>query len=114
LTLKSEYREACPGCGSGLDELHSQYCDTARCAVTGNQLASCDAFNEIQTHECENTKWTGYWPGVQECFEYGLFAWFWPNVGYVPCGPDHPEAVCDLNALIMNYRWDATTQRRVQ
>lgn len=111
LTLESEYRENCPDCIAGVDEFHSENCDVARCAASGFQLISC--FLHDEDHECQPTKWSGYWPGVEECFEYGLFAWFWPNVGFIRCGPDHPEAICDLNRLIIHYRWDAKLQKRV-
>ncbi len=112
LTLESEYRETCPGCGTFINEYHSEFCDTARCGITGDQKFSCDTFNE-DNHECENTKWSGYWPGVKECFEYGLFSYFVPNLGFVPCDPEHPNAVCDLNTLLVRYAWDSNLQKRV-
>lgn len=113
LTLESEYKENCPDCNAGLNEFHGENCDVARCAVSGIQLFSCCVFDTSEIHECINTTWSGYWPGIEECFEYGLFAWFCPNVGFIPCGPEHPEAICDLNRLIVRYRWDVEKQKRV-
>ncbi len=114
VTLKEEYSATCPGCGTGTNHYHSEFCDTARCAKTGIQLISCEFFSEYEyAHVCENTTWTGYWPGVLDCFEYGLFAYFVPNVGFIPCTSDHPDAVCDLNTLVVKYDWDVKLQKRV-
>jgi hypothetical protein len=62
-------------------------------------------YENAQRHDPTKTRWTGVWPGVLECIKLGLFCW--ENFGlenpdlpwWNPCGPDHPKARPDLNAL---------------
>ena len=58
----------CPDCQVNPGEQHDRYCDVARCTSCGHQLLSC---------ECEDGEadiWTGYWPGVKECYERKMIA----------------------------------------
>lgn len=51
--------------------------------------------------------WTGEWPGVVECREFGFWCYNDPDgygnpdmhYGHIPCGPDHPRATENLNRL---------------
>jgi hypothetical protein len=105
LILENEFRDKCPGCAVKLSEFHSNGCDVQRCGMSGLQMHTCGIFDEKPNHECVFTVWDGYWPGIKECFEYGLFAYFVPNLGFVPCKADHLDAVADLNTLVRTATW---------
>lgn len=99
----------CPDCAVEPGTEHTDGCDVARCLETGLQRLSC-----LQRwHDCGNEVWSGTWPGEAECREYGLFAYLVPNgnPSWRPCGPDHPEAVPDLNRLIVEGWWDREARR---
>jgi hypothetical protein len=58
--------------------------------------------------------WTGLWPGVAECQEYGLYAKLIEGKGWVPCSKDDPDAMEDLNALRVVAEWDRQQKRFVK
>ena len=99
---------ACGDCGVKAGGVHDDGCDVARCMATGQQRLSCDG-----GHDCGRGVWTGEWPGDAECREFG----WWvqdrceEGLGFVPCAPDAPEAMPDLNRLARDAYWDATTGR---
>jgi hypothetical protein len=77
--------------------MHEDGCDTARCANTGIQRLQCDCPAEPSC----NTVWTGVWPGVAECLEFGWYSRFRPGEGgWLRCGPDDEGAGPDLNRLV--------------
>jgi hypothetical protein len=106
--LDGEGTGPCPDCGVAIGAAHDDGCDVARCHATGRQRLSCD-----HEHDCGAEAWTGTWPGVVECVELGLWAHFVPNgnPSWRPCGPDHPNAVPDLNRLVREGVWDKTAKR---
>jgi hypothetical protein len=62
--------------------------------------------------------WSGVWPGVEECREYGLYC-YWDESAkhkWVECGPDHPGATENLNRLNEwgDFYWDIPSQRWVK
>lgn len=61
----------CPGCGVLPHYEHDDGCDVARCQETGFQRLTCH-----EDHACGHDIWTGEWPGVAECIEFG---WFQPD-----------------------------------
>ncbi len=96
----------CGDCGVKPGELHIAGCDVERCAECGGQSISCDCDEPAD----ERMPWTGEWPGVVECREYG----FWcagPPWKPVPAGT--PGATEDLNRLIISCRWDKEKQKFV-
>jgi hypothetical protein len=62
----------------------------------------------------EHIPWSGEWPGVAECEELGLYAYFTPGEGWVKCSKDHPQAVHDLNTLYSDYKLDAKLKKFVK
>lgn len=58
--------------------------------------------------------WTGEWPGVAECREFGWYAKRAP-IGWHPCDQRDDGATEDLNRLYSGEaRWDRDTQRWVK
>ena len=119
-------------CGARPGEVHRDTCGVARCMWTGQQLIQCDgSFADIarqlrkdghddmaerlayhlsfsEDHDCGHDVWTGLWPGVAECEEYG----FW-CVGppWQPCAKDTLGATHDLNRLVRECKWNRETKR---
>lgn len=116
----------CHDCGASPGELHDLGCDTERCPLCGGQFLQC-----FHQHRCPTCKeewidsecvtdaegwptvvtdadrlpWTGIWPGVEECREFGWYSYFDPanrdpkTGAWHRCPPDHPQASEDLNRL---------------
>jgi hypothetical protein len=127
MTAIGEITVTCPDCGANVNATHQDGCDVARCLVTGMQRLQCDGLHDIEGPPgcftpavCGDDIWTGLWPGEAECIEYGWYAYFqgapagWRGTGWVRCGPDHPDAVPDLNRLIRDCEWDAKAVRWVK
>jgi hypothetical protein len=94
--------ETCWDCGAKVGEPCLDLCDVACCLVTGRQRLSCG-----EDHDCGRYVFTGWWPGVRECREFG---WYIDNVP----GFDGPTE--DLNRLAIaaaygEIRWDREAQR---
>jgi hypothetical protein len=69
---------ACGDCAAKPGEPHSDGCDVARCLATGIQRLQCDGSPRahadagcFEARDCGHQVWTGAWPGVAECEEYG-------------------------------------------
>jgi primosomal protein N' len=105
-------KKTCPDCGVNPGELHEDNCDVARCKNCGWQLLFHDNCDDP-----ENTTWTGEWPGVAECKEFDLWSYFGPP--WIVCKADHPQAVEDLNTLLVmavkgEVIWDRGKERFVK
>lgn len=121
----------CPDCGVAPGEEHLDVgCDVARCLAFGGQRLSCEMgvaaflqaeygkpFTGAEEHDCGRDVWTGVWPGVAECIEFGWYAYFEePKPGqqygrWVQCSADHPKAQPNLNRLIEDAVWDPEARR---
>jgi hypothetical protein len=83
--------------------------DCPHCKET---IATCtnEAVNRI-----EFIPWSGIWPGVEECQEFGWYAKFKPGEGgWIRCDKDDPEGSEDLNRLCVEAKWDREKQRMVK
>lgn len=100
----------CPDCAALPGEKHKEHCDVERCPHCGFQFLSC----ECSPSDAERMPWTGEWPGVAECREYGLWCRMVPGKqGWQPCEKDDPGATEDMNRLYVEYEWDRELQKFV-
>jgi hypothetical protein len=57
--------------------------------------------------------WSGEWPGLAECREFGWFVRHDRPGPHVRCAPDAPGATADLNRLLGETEWHRGAGRRV-
>jgi len=105
----------CPDCGVDVGKTHKPGCDVERCPNCGGQLISCgclDSKKKKKWIEKNLIPWTGIWPGIAECQEFG---WYTRRIeeepGWVPCSADDPGAREDLNRLMREAAWDKKKKR---
>jgi hypothetical protein len=103
--------DRCPDCGVGAGEFHRPGCDIEQCPYCGRQLIACGCKRTPPLDD--RMPWTGVWPGVAECREFGWYSQLVPGTGWVPCRGDEPGAVEDLNRLQVMARWDRDRKRFV-
>lgn len=97
----------CRDCAVKPGENHDPGCDVERCPYCGGQrLSCCD-----ESDGPEALPWTGVWPGVEECIEYGFYCRWGPP--WIPCDKDHPDAGPDLNRLLTQCKWDRAKKKFV-
>ncbi len=107
----------CPQCGVNPGELHVAGCDVERCPYCGIQLGSCCcSASEEGVPDDDRMAWTGEWPGVAECREFGWYAKLVEGKGWVRCEADDPDACEDLNRLHdpNEARWDRESKRFIR
>lgn len=89
----------CGDCGVEPGATHQPGCDVERCPGCGWQRIQCD--DEAHMLMPDGV-WTGIWPGVRECQEFGWYARYVPNSG-APyerrTTQDDPRGEEDLNRL---------------
>lgn len=108
--IDSDLQIECPGCGPSIGHQHDDWCDVERCPDCGGQLLSCGCDGDF-LHP--RLKWTGTWPGVKECQEFGWYCKMSNGAGWVPCDRDEPGATEDLNRLYTDAVWNAELGRFV-
>lgn len=107
-------RERCPDCGIDIGAPHQDGCDVARCTECGWQRISCrHGYSDLGW----GAIWTGIWPGILECQEFGFWSYWGPP--FIKCTKDHPDATEDLNELAVRHAkgmlvWDKKLQRLVK
>ena len=101
----------CPDCGVAAGEHHERDCDVEPCPYCGGQLVSCDCRRKPPLDD--RMPWTGLWPGVAECREFGWYAKLVPGQGCVACGREEVGASEDLNRLHTEAVWDRERKRFV-
>jgi hypothetical protein len=104
--------ERCPGCSVHTSGYHQVGCDIEQCPYCGGQLISCDCGGKPPLDD--RMPWSGVWPGVTECREFGWYARLVPGKGWLPCRADEPEASEDLNRLHVEAVWDRTEKRFIR
>src|SRR4051812_37504483 len=114
MTMISEitHSQECPNCGVYPGQYHVPGCDVERCSCCGGQLIACFMRDDTPPPD-ERLPWTGVWPGVAECREFGWYARAVPG-GWEPCDEDEPMAMPDLNRLRSEPRWDRDNRRFVR
>jgi len=105
-----EEKRTCPDCGVYPGEIHHDGCDVERCPDCGHQLISCDC---EKPSSAPKLPWTGEWPGVVECREFGWYTKFLHGHGWTACDKDEPNASEDLNRLYEKAVWDRDQGRFV-
>jgi hypothetical protein len=84
---------------------------------SGQQLLSClcdDVLDwEDGVPDDDRLPWTGTFPGVAECLEFGWYAKRAP-IGWQSCSADDPAAIPDLNRLYTEAIWDREHKRWVK
>jgi hypothetical protein len=106
----------CPDCHVAVGERHKRGCDVEPCPYCGGQLLSCEhyCFGTVELPSLDDRMvWTGEWPGIEECREFG---WYSKAVlgGWVACAKDDPEASEDLNRLRKEAQWNRSKKRWVK
>jgi len=99
----------CHDCGVKPGELHVKGCDVERCPDCGGQYISCGC----EDSSTKRLPWTGEWPGVKECREFGWYARMTSD-GWVRCEKTDPGASEDLNRLAVFAEWDREKGRWVR
>lgn len=118
---------------------HADGCSHACCMWTGGQLIACaggiagdvarvlikhgedELAQELcyhlgvddVDHDCGLDIWLGWSRADEAAIRYGLFSYFGPDYGekgWVSCGPEHPNATPDLNAVAM-MKWNREEQK---
>jgi hypothetical protein len=107
----------CRDCGAAIGERHQDGCGVECCPYCGGQLLSClcgGLSGDDDYPPDDRLPWDGIWPGERECREFGWFAKRnWGGVGWVPCEPDEPGAIPDLNRLHTEATWSRKLKRWV-
>jgi hypothetical protein len=107
----------CQECDAKPGELHQLGCDVECCSRCGHQLLLCEHSlgSEKPPPDNERMPWSGEWPGVAECREFGWYAKInRAGPGWVTCAPDDEEAIPDLNRLRSDAVWDRQRKRFVR
>lgn len=99
----------CPDYGVKPGELHDPGCDAEPCSACGCQAISCGCKLEEYT-DLPRVPWSGIWPGVAECVEYGLFCVWVEGFGWKDWDGE-PDASPSLTLLHQVGRWDRDRQR---
>lgn len=96
MNIQTESVGSCTGCGVKPGQPHINGCDLEVCASCGQQKIGCECENNINL---SSVPWSGEFPGLAECREFGFYCINIPATGWVPCEIDEPGAREDLNRL---------------
>lgn len=87
-------------------ETHEDFCGVSRCKAHGFQLISCPI-----DRECTPTKFSGYWPGLQEAIEKGWYYFVDEQKGVLSCTSDHEDALPDVNRVVTELNWNSSSEK---
>jgi hypothetical protein len=82
------------------------------CPYCGDQLVRCRCPEPYPPLD-DRLLWSGVFPGVDECHEFGWYARLVPGQGWVTCELDEPGAEPDLYRLHEEACWDREAKRFV-
>src|SRR5262249_44754357 len=99
----------CPDCGVPVGRRHRDGCDWEDCPYCGLQLLGCDHAGAVPLDD--RIAWDGMRPVEQAAAELGWYAVLVPGKGCVPCPPDTPGCIPDLNRVLASCRWDGERKR---
>lgn len=106
-------KNSCPDCDAAAGEVHDDGCAVERCPRCGNQRVSCGCPRRAVS-KFQRQPWSGEWPGLAECREFGWWCLRNPRgAGYVPVPEGTPGALEDMNRLATEARWDRDKGRWV-
>ena len=103
----------CHDCGVQPGCLRHPGCDVERCPNCGHQAISCGCTDE-EFGKWPRLKWTGEWPGVVECREFGWYAKLIHGQGWVHSDESDSEAEEDLNRLYTDAGWNPEQARWIK
>lgn len=114
--MNDQTNRACPECKAAPGQLHKRGCDVEQCPYCGGQMLQClwCAGDEYVFPDDDRLPWTGVWPGVVECQEFGWYSRLTPNGRVRVKGQSDAGASPDLNRLYTDARWDRERKRFVQ
>jgi hypothetical protein len=111
----------CHDCGVLPGQFHIPGCGVETCACCGGQAISCvGGLDGAGTLWLSPIPWSGRDVGVAECHECGFWCYFdpdrisLPSGARVPCEPDHPFAIEDLDRLRRECRWDHDLRKWIE
>jgi hypothetical protein len=102
----------CPECGARPGEVHRRGCDVELCPYCGDQLVRCRCPESFPPLD-DRLVWSGTFPGVEECEEFGWYARLVPGQGWVTCDREELDAEPDLYRLHEEAHWDRDSKRFV-
>lgn len=98
--------KTCPKCDVSIGETHENTCGVSRCKNHGFQRISCP-----MPGGCAPTKFSGYWPGVQEAVEKQWYYFVDEGKGVTPCSRDHEDALPDVNRVLAELTWNSESEK---
>lgn len=102
----------CPECGVRPGQFHRARCEVEICPYCGDHLVRCPCDGPFTPLD-DRIPWSGVFPGVEECEEFGWFAQLVPGRGWVACERDDPGAEPDLYRLHEEAIWDRWNKRYI-
>ena len=85
----------CYDCGIASGMKHKYGCAIEICPLCAEQALSCSCQRNDEWVR-RRAPWTGEWPGIAECREFGWYVRYVPGQGMVRCDKDDTGATADL------------------
>jgi hypothetical protein len=104
----------CPECAAKIGDYHVSICTFEQCPDCGLQIISCLCDSKDLVHP--RLPWTGSWPGITECKEFGWYVVVNPDPDgprWIACAPGTPGSTPYFNRLYEEAEWDPKQARFV-